>query len=118
MRSSWEEVEKLFINHWRATSTPLHAVFMGKTVPVTFNAGVVIGADVPLPVMGSKFFVLYAPSFECFVASDVVTSIEYSEPDETRDKLRERYSRFVEFKCDEGSSLLLGELIDTDAPVH
>jgi hypothetical protein len=84
---------------------------MGKSVPLTVNAGVVVGDAAPA-VLGSKFLCLRGAGFECFVASDVVTSVEYSEPDARRRPVgRERYACFIEFGCDEGSSVVLGELL-------
>jgi len=110
MRSSWDEVEKLFINHWRQMSTPLHLMFVGKGVPLSVNASAVIGESAPA-VLGSKFLILRGKDFECFVASDVVTTVEYSEPDDTRPAGREKYACFIEFGCKEGSTLVLGELL-------
>ncbi len=116
MRSSWDEVENLFINHWRQESTSLHVVFVGKGVPLSLNATAIIGDSVPGSIFGSKFLVLRGAGFECFVASDVVTSVEYSEPTDERPASREKYSCFIEFGCSEGSSLLIGELlIDKDS---
>jgi len=118
MRSSWEEVEKLFITAWRQKSTPLHVMFVGRSVPLSINASAVVGEATP-PVLGSEFLILRGRSFECFVASNVVTRVEYSEPNERRLAGRERYACFIEFSSADGSTLVLGELLtDKDSAQH
>lgn len=113
MRSSWEEVENLFINQWRQKSTPLHMIFVGKTVPLSINAAVMVGESVPAPVLEAKFLILRGSGLECFVASDCVTEIKYSEPGHTSVG-RERYACFIEFVSADGSSLILGELVSDE----
>ena len=111
MRSSWDEVEKLFINQWRQKSTLLHVVFIGKSVPVSFNVAAVVGEAAP-EVMGVNFIVLRGDRFECFVASDTVSEVEYSEPDSRPfSTAREKYACFIKFVSADGSSLIIGELL-------
>jgi len=115
MRSSWEEVEKLFINEWRQKSTPLHMLFVGKTVPLSVNASVHVADTIPTSVSGSRFLCLRGRDVECFVSSDTVSAVEYSEPSEERPSGRERYVCFIEFKSADGSVLALGEISEQGA---
>ena len=111
MRSSWDDVEELFINQWRQKSTPLHLVFTGISVPVSFGADVIV-----MPDLGTtRLLQLKGPRFECLVTADMVSEVEYSEPDSPS----EEYVRFIRFGSKDGSSLILGErVVDTDMPLR
>lgn len=113
MRSSLEEIERLFISHWRQTSTPLHIIFTGRGAIATLNAQGTIGTAV-VPPLGGRALYLRGGAFEVFVFMEPLESVEYREPGEAPERIREsllaKYERSVVFTFRGGEVLLLAEI--------